>query len=76
MPPVPPIPMLCISYWSPEPEGQRMGTESLRAGLLLGEGVTLRAAQLQAGQNILLQVLAMDLGGTDGGKCPNGDRGS
>lgn len=35
--------------------------------------VTLGAAPLQAGQNILLQVLAIDLGGAEGGKCPDGD---
>ena len=59
---------------SPEPEEPA----ELRAFELDSSSgsVTLGAAQLQAGQNILLQVLAVDLGGTDGGKCPNGDRGS
>ena len=59
---------------SPEPEEPA----ELRAFELdsTSGSVTLGAAQLQAGQNILLQVLAMDLGGTDGGKCPSGDRGS
>nr|AAI51695.1 CDH16 protein [Bos taurus] len=50
---------------SPEPEEPA----ELRAFELdsTSGSVTLGAAQLQAGQNILLQVLAMDLGGTDGG---------
>ncbi|KAI4571766.1 hypothetical protein MJG53_013872 [Ovis ammon polii x Ovis aries] len=50
---------------SPEPEEPA----ELRAFELDSSSgsVTLGAAQLQAGQNILLQVLAMDLGGTDGG---------
>ncbi|XP_055408439.1 cadherin-16 isoform X3 [Bubalus kerabau] len=50
---------------SPEPEDPA----ELRAFELdsTSGSVTLGAAQLQAGQNILLQVLAMDLGGTDGG---------
>lgn len=34
--------------------------------------VTLGTAPLHAGQNILLQVLAVDLAGADGGKCPDG----
>uniref|UniRef100_A0A452FWU8 Cadherin-16 n=1 Tax=Capra hircus TaxID=9925 RepID=A0A452FWU8_CAPHI len=50
---------------SPEPEEPA----ELRAFELDSSSgsVTLGAAQLQAGQNILLQVLAVDLGGTDGG---------
>ncbi|OWK16131.1 CDH16, partial [Cervus elaphus hippelaphus] len=50
---------------SPEPEEPA----ELRAFELdsTSGSVTLGAAQLQAGQNILLQVLAMDLGGADGG---------
>lgn len=35
--------------------------------------VTLGALPLHAGQPILLQVLAVDLGGAEGGKCPDGD---
>lgn len=35
--------------------------------------VTLGALPLHAGQHILLQVLAVDLGGAEGGKCPDGD---
>lgn len=35
--------------------------------------VTVGDAPLQAGQSILLQVMAADLGGAEGGKCPDGD---
>uniref|UniRef100_A0A8C4FF01 Cadherin-16 n=1 Tax=Catagonus wagneri TaxID=51154 RepID=A0A8C4FF01_9CETA len=50
---------------SPEPEE---GTERRAFKLDSTSGsVTLGAAPLQAGQNILLQVLAIDLGGTEGG---------
>lgn len=58
---------------SPEPEE---GAERSAFKLDTTSGsVTLGAAPLQAGQNILLQVLAIDLGGTEGGKYPDGDMG-
>lgn len=56
---------------SPEPEE---GTERSAFKLDSTSGsVTLGASPLHAGQNILLQVLAVDLGGAEGGKCPVGD---
>lgn len=58
---------------SPEPEA---GSEERLFELDPTSGsVTLGTAPLQAGQNILLQVLATDLAGAEGGKCPDSDLG-
>lgn len=54
---------------SPEPEE---GTEGSAFELDSTSGsVTLGSRPLYAGQNILIQVLAVDLGGAEGGKCPD-----
>lgn len=55
---------------SPEPEE---GAEDKAFELDSTSGtVTLGTAPLYAGQNILLQVLAVDLAGAEGGKYPDG----
>lgn len=56
---------------SPEPEE---GTEGRAFELDSASGsVTLGALPLRAGQDIPLQVLAVDLGGAEGGKCSDSD---
>lgn len=56
---------------SPEPEE---GTEGSSFELDSTSGsVTLGPRPLHAGQNFLIQVLAVDLGGAEDGKCPDGD---
>lgn len=56
---------------SPEPEE---GTEGRAFELDSASGsVTLGARPLRAGQDIPLQVLAVDLGGAEGGKCSGSD---
>lgn len=53
---------------SPEPEE---GADGRAFELDFTSGsVTLGDAPLRAGQNILLQVMAADQGGAEGGKCP------
>lgn len=55
---------------SPEPE---QGAENRAFEIDSTSGsVTLGTAPLHAGQNVLLQVLAVDLAGSEGGKYPDG----
>ena len=54
---------------SPEPEDGVEG-RAFQVDPTSG-GVTLGVLPLRAGQNILLLVLAMDLAGAEGGKCPD-----
>lgn len=56
---------------SPEPEEGKEGS-AFEVDSTSGS-VTLGTLPLRAFQNITVQVLAIDLGGAEGGKCPDSD---